>query len=215
MEALATINSIATIILVLITGVYVVLTGFLLREARRARQSEKEPNLVATLIPLDGMSVKLRIYNAGIGPAVDVSVDMFFEPLSEIAKTKWIQPVLLGNSFEDFRLPGLDWALDKLAATHDRLVVDMHWADSFGHAHQHSLDFRLKELSGSWTTAGQMIPPDDTATQLGKIRDELKAIRETGEALSRELTLKRLEAEHGHSGGLLGRLIGAVKGRTQ
>jgi DNA-binding XRE family transcriptional regulator len=64
LDFLSDLNKFLNLFLVIVTTVYVILTGRMVWEMRRAREEESEPRLVATLIPLGATLVKLRNFLA-------------------------------------------------------------------------------------------------------------------------------------------------------
>jgi len=132
-EFLTNLNTYSNLLLVIITSIYVFLTWRMVSEMRRAREAESEPQLVANLIPLGAMSLKLRISNAGRGPALNIKAAIRLVSKTDNSEETWSHPVLLSNGHEDFRLPGdsNNNYLDKLASKYEKLVVDLEWHNSF------------------------------------------------------------------------------------
>jgi hypothetical protein len=178
-QFLISLNTYSNLLLVVITAVYAFLTWRMVSEMRQAREAESEPQLVATLIPLGGMAIKLRIANAGSGPALDIKAIISLEPKKEDNTATWIHPVLLSNSHEDFRLPGENNHLEKLASNFDNLIVELSWHNSFNKLRQKRIEINLKRLYEGWTKVKFLIHPDDVSVQLGKIKDELAVCRRT------------------------------------
>src|SRR5690242_17849909 len=79
---LDTLDKHANLVLILVTAVYVILTWFIVRETRRAREAATEPYLVATLLPTDrrGRLVFLRVHNVGGRPAFNIEAEVRFIP---------------------------------------------------------------------------------------------------------------------------------------
>lgn len=144
---------------------------------RQAREAESAPYLIATLVPLGPLNVKLRIHNAGRGPAIDIKAVFWLEPANDTEATTWLHPVLLSNTFEDFVLPGRKFAFEKLAAQHDRVVVNLQWFNAFKRKYDAKYEIDLKRQKEGWYEVGFLMQPDDIPTQLGQIRDELSRIR--------------------------------------
>jgi len=149
----------------------------MVREMRQAREAENEPQLVATLIPFPILNVKLRIHNVGRGPALSVKAEIRLEPANNTQTSTWLHPAVLSNAFEDFILPGREFSLEKLASQHDEVIIDLHWLNSLSHSRSANFRINLKQQKEGWDKVGLLVHPDDTATQLGKIKDELTHIR--------------------------------------
>lgn len=164
-------------------------------EMRKAREAESEPQLVATLIPLGGMAIKLRISNAGGGPALDIKTIIWLEPSQEDNAATWVHPVLLSNTHEDFRLPGENNYLDKLAANFDRLIVELEWHNSFNKLSQKTIKLDLKRLHEGWTKVKFLVHPDDSSVQLGKIKDELSHIKDYFQKQENRQIFRELEEQ--------------------
>ena len=192
---LSTLNSYSNLILAIITIAYVILTWRMVVEMRKAREAENEPQLVATLIPLGGMAIKLRISNAGGGPALDIKAIISLEPNREDNAVTWIHPVLLSNNHEDFRLPGENNYLDKLASHFDKLIIELEWRNSFNNLRQKTFEIDLKRLHVGWTKAKFLVHPDDISVQLGKIKDELSHIKDYFQKQENRQIFKELEEQ--------------------
>lgn len=164
-------------------------------EMRKAREAESEPQLVATLIPLGGMIIKLRISNVGGGPALDIKAVISLEPNKEDNTATWMHPALLSNNHEDFRLPGDNNYLDKLASNFDKLVVDLEWHNSFNKFREKTFKLDLKRLHEGWTNVKFLVHPDDVSGQLGKIKDELSHIKDYFQKQENRQIIRELEEE--------------------
>ncbi len=94
------IQALATIVLVAVTGVYVVLTkGYvdstkrLADEARGAREDAVRPLIAIELASGDdinpGKYATCKVLNVGPGAALDVTVNLFDDTKSEVVEEKW------------------------------------------------------------------------------------------------------------------------------
>src|SRR5947209_908155 len=108
MDILEFLNKYSNLLLIGVTTVYVVLTWRIVKEARQTREDAMRPELVATLVPLGAHLIKLRIYNAGGGPAKSVEVDVLLKPSNTLETHTWRHPVLLPGGFEDMKIPTPD-----------------------------------------------------------------------------------------------------------
>lgn len=189
-------NRYSNLILVIVTTVYVILTWGMVREMRRAREAESEPHLVAALIPFGVLYVKLRIYNTGPGPALNVRASISLAPPNGIEARNWQHPALISGAHEDFRLPGGEYSLEKLASMHDKLIVALQWYNAFRHTQSAKYEFDFKEQKEGWVQSGLLVPPDDIPVQLGKIKDELSKIQEHLNALQRQRQMGELLEEY-------------------
>jgi hypothetical protein len=185
-QLLNLLNQYSNLILVTVTAVYVVLTWRMVREMREAREAESEPHLVATLVPFGVLNVKLRIHNAGRGPALNIKAAFRLEPANGTEASTWLHPVLLSDAFEDFILPSREFSLEKLASKHNKVIVDLQWLNAFKRKGEAKYEIDLKQQKEGWTEVGFLLHPDDTPTQLGKIKDELSQIRHHFDKIDRE-----------------------------
>lgn len=191
-QFLDSLNRYSTLILVAVTTVYVVLTWRMVTEMRKAREAETSPYLIATLVPFGPLNVKLRIHNAGRGPAIDIKVVFQLEPANGTEENTWLHPVLLSDTFEDFILPSREFAFDKIVAQHDRLIVNLQWFNTFKRKCNAKYDIDLKRQKEGWYEVGFLVQPDDTPTQLGKIKDELSRIRSYLDRIENERTSRAI-----------------------
>jgi hypothetical protein len=190
-------NQYSNLMLAIITLMYVFLTWGMVREMRQARKAELEPLLIATPVPITHKHVKLRIQNAGRGPALNIETTLYFEPANNTKPHVWAHPVLLSGAFEDFLMPGSGIKeLAKLAAEHDRVVVDLMWSNVFGRNQKAQYEFNPTQLEESWSRAELILPSEDIPTQLKGIRDEISKIRSQIETTNRDRQLSNLIAQH-------------------
>lgn len=208
-------NKYANLILILITAAYVLLTWGMVQEMKRAREGENTPQLVATLIPFGRMYVKLRIYNTGHGPAINVEAIIRFEPVGDFKPGLWLHPALISGAHEDFRLPGNEFELDKLASKYDNIVVELRWMNVFKHAQNVKYEFDLKRQKDGWANVGLLVQPEDTRIQLGKIHDELSKIRKHFDELENDQRLSELMVEYKREKSLWWRLWQTVTDSAQ
>jgi len=155
---------------------------------REAREAESEPHLVATLVLFGVLNVKLRIHNAGRGPALNIKAAFRLEPANGTETSTWLHPVLLSDASEDFVLPGREFSLEKLASKHNKVIVDLQWLNTFKRKGEAKYEIDLKRQKEGWTEVGFLLHPDDTPTQLGRIKDELSKIRSYLDRIESERT---------------------------
>jgi hypothetical protein len=189
-------NQYSNLILVAVTAIYVILTWRMVKDMRQAREAEIEPHLVASLFVFPILNVKLRIQNAGRGPALDIKAEFWLEPAVGTTTSTWLHPVLLSNSFEEFFLPGREFSLEKLASLHDKLIVNLQWVNAFKHVQKAKYEIDLKKQKDGWTNAGFLAHPEEISIQLGKIKDELNQIRRHFDRIKNEQIHKELLEEY-------------------
>ena len=189
-------NRYSNLILIIVTTVYVILTWGMVKEMQRAREAESESHLVAALIPFGVLYVKLRIYNTGPGPALNVKASISLVPPDGVDTSNWQHPALLSSTHEDFRLPSGEYSLEKLASKYDKLIVVLQWHNAFRRTQSAKYEFDFKQQEEGWVQSGLLVPPDDVPVQLSKIRDELSKIRGHLDALQRQRQMGELLEEY-------------------
>jgi hypothetical protein len=168
----------SNLILVIVTTIYVTFTWWMVREMRLAREAEIEPQIVADLIPLGGWLVKLRIYNAGNGPANDIDAIIRLQPDKNIPKQTWVHPVLLSGAYHEFWILGDTRSLQDMAAEHEKLIIEISWKNSFKRLKAKVIEFDLKSIVEAWSGTRMLLPTPDISAQLEKMTDELKRIKD-------------------------------------
>jgi hypothetical protein len=166
-------------ILIAVTTRYVILTGRMVSEMRQAREAETEPELVPMLIPKGAWIVRLRIVNAGGGPAQNVEADIYLKPLSELGVRTWRHPTLTPGSHVDLMIPAqseIRHYLNELAQRYDLLIIALRWKNVHGRSISRRYELNLKEQMKSYDDVPVLVPPEDIHVQLGKIQDELSKI---------------------------------------
>jgi hypothetical protein len=179
-------NRYSNLILIVVTGVYVVLTWRMVLEMRRAREAESEAHLVAMLVPLGPLAVKLCIHNAGAGPAFSIRAEFQVIPSGNTTAKIWLHPALLSQASEYFFLPGNEVELKTLAAKYEKIIVNLEWSNTFGHKQKSHCEIVFQEYIEGWYDIGLMIQPDELPEQFEKMTKELSRIREALEAPERE-----------------------------
>jgi Co/Zn/Cd efflux system component len=138
------INSLSTILLVSVTGIYAFLTWLLVIENRRARREQRAPSF-----SIDTDLFGPRIKNIGNGPAVDLEVE--FALTSEEQRTETVIS-------RDNLIPGdTVWiAKEPFAAVTDeksdisdkfsKIEISINYSDMFGKPGSCYLEYEIKEL---------------------------------------------------------------------
>jgi|GEM_PF-1893432 len=180
-DFLCHLNQYSNLILGAVTIAYVILTWRMVTEMRRARESESEPQLISTLVPLGAMRVKLRIQNVGLGPALQIAAQIQLQPESGEAAI-WQQPALISGAFQDFLIPD-KWtdqvpSFQQVAARYQKLIIRLEWSNVFGCKRHVTHEIDLQQLEHGWFSRYRLVQPDDLAEQLEAIRKELQGIRD-------------------------------------
>ena len=169
-------NKYSSLALVIVTIVYVVVTWLMVREMREARETDTDPYITATLVPISPFRIKLQILNAGRGPAFSVVAKVYFDRLENTTTQVWRNPILLPGIQEYFRLPDDEQDLSKLSIKHQTLVIELSWKNSFRKLREERYEINLKELKDGWFQSKWQIHQPDISTQLGQINDEIKKL---------------------------------------
>ncbi len=103
-ETSAFISAISTIVLVIITFLYVRATNQILKEARLSRESSVRP-VIRLFLKYEGGTILVPyIKNAGLGPAVNIDLEInYFDEKDEVSRmTKWRNPLMAARDYERF-----------------------------------------------------------------------------------------------------------------
>lgn len=209
-ENAASINALLSVLLVLITGVYVLLTWRLVAESRELRRAQASPEIAISLRPYEGgiNFTLLRIENLGGGPALRVRLqtDWQYEEgnrsrLSEVGLFKngigYFPP---GAKIEHF-IANVIGHLEDLKR--QPLRIDVEYADLFGRTHSRAftLDFsELENLSFIGTPplfemASSLKKIERDISRLGSGFSRLHVLTESQESFHRRLADTALVAK--------------------
>lgn len=171
-------NQYSNLILVVITAVYVVLTGWMVAEMRRARKADLAAHIVAALEQYGPVYGKIHVHNAGPGVAYGIEVTISVKPHNQELVRVWQFPAMLPGRSDYFLLPsntrvGRIPTLEEVSEEYDDLLIETQWFDAFQRRHKKAVTFNLKGYMEGWYNAGHLIPPDEIPVQLQNIRKEL------------------------------------------
>jgi|GEM_PF-4782491 len=164
------INSVSTVVLVIVTGVYAYLTWGMVRETRRARKQEVSPVMNLDVEPFSAGAVAPKIENIGNGPAIDVDGTVKLHPGGEEHEiqsknipsgdfTGSVAPQIGEDSHEEY----------------ESLVVEGSYRDVLGDRGTFEEEYDLKLLAES-DGADSIMKRDRRERHLGKIAKHLKSI---------------------------------------
>lgn len=176
----AFLSVIASIVLAILTAIYVIQTQGMLREMTKARKAEFQPHVKATLKPLGPLFVELALENVGKGAAIDVEVTFSVKP-GEFEKN-WRHPILSPGDSERFFLP--EGNLKKLAKKYDKVIVTGICKDVFGEKHTIDEQIDIKEIQKGWHESGFVLKKT-VETRLGEIHKELERLERSLDRLTR------------------------------
>lgn len=168
----STINAAATVVLVLVTTAYVLLTWRLVNETRQARKQEVKPVMNLDVEPISIGSWAPKIENVGNGPALDVSATVKLEPDGQQYKlqsknlpagdyTGAITPQVSGDSHKEY----------------ESLTVEGEYTDVFGDRDTFEESYNL-ELLANLDAADSIMKRDQQARHLQNIDQRLQSIAE-------------------------------------
>lgn len=175
------INQYSNLLLVVITAFYVVLTWRMVKEMRKARESEIEPYVVSSLNPYGPAYAQIRIDNIGRGPALNVKVRIAVHPNNDALTRVWQHPVMLPDSSYTFLLPsrtqtGSLPSIRQLTDEYSEISTEIDWINSFGRKKRNFTSFNLQKQIQGWYNAGHIMPPEDTTTQIKNICDAVEKV---------------------------------------
>jgi len=163
---------IASLVLAILTAVYVLQTQGMLREMTETRKAEFLPHVKAGLKYPAPMAVYLRIENVGKGAAVNVNVTYGLQPSSEPFK-RWVYPLFSPEESYSFLLQPSDF--NKLIKQYDFLVVRGTCEDVFGQKHEINEKIDLKETHKGWSES-MMIMESSLEDRLREVSGEVKEV---------------------------------------
>lgn len=182
----------SNLILVVITGVYAYLTYRMVLEMKKAREDQADANLLASPIPFGPLYAQIQLRNAGLGPALDVELNIVFEPPLQTTPKTWKYPSFSVNQIENFLLPqekgsGALETLQDAATKHNTVEIKLKWKNIFGRSKSFNASYNLNELADGWYNAGHLIPPEDLATQMKEATQTLDKIHRDLDHIRSEL----------------------------
>ena len=162
------INSLSTILLVTITGIYAFLTWMLVVENRRARREQQSPSFV-----VNSDIFGPRIENIGNGPAQDLEIVLTLVSEDDRAQTVIKQDGLIpGDHIWVSELPfaAISDGSDKIHTQYDTLSIELSFADMFGRSDTLTLEYNTETLVSD---ESQKPPEQQIANNLEKINTTL------------------------------------------
>lgn len=158
-----------TVILATLTFVYVRLTKRMADQMVR----QAEPVVLGRIEPLYQLYVKYVITNVGLGPALDVELDLSLTPGRRVT---WRHPLLEPGRSEIFLVPNPEGsgsdrdALSDLAARDAVLTSHIKYIDRGGRPYERRGEVRFKELLANWGGVHWQLP----SSEVERLGDVLK-----------------------------------------
>lgn len=158
-----------TVILATLTFVYVRLTKRMADQMVR----QAEPVVLGRIEPLYQLYVKYVITNVGLGPALDVELDLSLTPGRRVT---WRHPLLEPGRSEIFLVPNPEGsgsdrdALSDLAARDAVLTSHIKYIDRGGRPYERRGEVRFKELLANWGAVHWQLP----SSEVERLGDVLK-----------------------------------------
>jgi hypothetical protein len=178
-----------TAALVAITGYYAWQNRRMATELRRSREALIRPKLAVDVHLLTPMFAMARVTNVGQGPALDVDVELAFEPAPDSGAKRvvkgWRANVIAPGEHHDFQPPE-DVDLEPLVRSWNRITLNGRMEDASGAKHkvdEETTDLlelwkRIKELGILWTEDPARVTARETKEIRKKISDLAKKARE-------------------------------------
>lgn len=128
-------SAFATVVLVIVTGYYAYQNYRMVQEMRTSRSAEVRPKLVPAMDYWEAATAFARIVNVGRGPALDVDVQLVYEPGG--TPRRYCNPVLLSGEVEIFWGTGGAEAenrvdMDEIVSLHSHLRLSGSCKDVLG-----------------------------------------------------------------------------------
>lgn len=195
MDALAVVNAVAVLLLVVITGYYAFQTREMVEEMREARRAPLLPKLVLDLSFLGGIYGVVTVQNVGPGPALDVDMVVQFEHAEKGGKAEeraWRDHLMVPGEAHSFHFN------DPPGATEPNEWMDIypfvslkgHAYDALGGRHEISQRIATRDVLEVKTQAEELLPSDHgevAAKALEKIAKAADDIRGSVKEISRRL----------------------------
>lgn len=166
--------------LVVVTFLYMILTGFLVLETRLSRKQEILPVVNLNVEPYAIGARGAQIENIGNGPAKNVDATIKFEP--DGPKGQIQSKNVRAGGFIGSEEPEIS---DKNLEEYDQLVVSGYWTNIWG-GRTHFKDSVKTQSVGEYDIADSLMSEDDELRYLDKIETQLKNI-------SNELEMNKLD----------------------
>lgn len=163
---------IASLVLAILTAIYVLQTQGMLREMTEARKAEFLPHVKAGLKYPAPLAVDLLIENVGKGPAINVNVTFGFQPSEEPFK-HWLYPILAPDESYSFFVKPSNF--NELSKKYDFLVVRGTCEDVFGQKHEIDEKIDLKEAHKGWLESMMILEPS-LESRLKEVSEEVKRV---------------------------------------
>lgn len=164
------INAVATVILVVITGVYAFLTWRLVKETRSAREQEAAPALNLDVAPFSFGAWVPKIENLGNGPALDVSGTVRLEPGGE--EYDFHSKNIAAGEFTGTLEPKVN---DESHLDYGSLIAKGSYTDVFGNYTEFIEEYDL-EILASLDGAESILDRDDGLRYMRNMEGHLRTI---------------------------------------
>lgn len=188
-EIIPWINLASSIILALLTGIYVWQNKLTIDEMVKARKAQAQPAFKLSLRrynPFGGsypLAFPIQLTNIGTGSAIDAeaSITWVAKNAPDSKEVAWRHPLVPPGFSEVFLTDMPD--LDGLAAKYVAVKASGHFKDVFGDSHDFSDSIDIKSIAESWKQGQMMIATtiegglEDIRHSLEDIKSELSQLR--------------------------------------
>lgn len=182
MTALAIINGVAIVVLVLVTAYYAWQTREMAKEMRSARLLSLLPKLVLDVKMIGPTFGDVVVRNVGPGAAIDADLTLTFEgsEAAEPEERQWLAHVIAPGEDHEFLPAHGIGGMDDLVAKHPTIALEGKIRDAFDQTHvvDERIDVaefwgRLERANERWVESAD----GKVVRELEKIRRELEAMR--------------------------------------
>ena len=182
MTALAVINGIAIVVLVLVTAYYAWQTHEMAGEMRRARLLSLLPRLVLDVEMIGPTYGVIVVRNVGTGPALEADLTIVFasSESGDAERRRWRPHVIAPGERHEFLPPTDIGDMTGLVARHPSVSLEGRIQDALGQ--HHDVEERI-DLAAWWDRLGEAVhrwqedPANRLVREVEKTRKELEGIR--------------------------------------
>lgn len=179
----------ASDVLVIVTAVLVILTGFYAFQTKKtvqvldkAAKMEFLPRLQGHLHMTGPVNVDFRISNVGKGSASDVQVNFLVIGRNTIKRT-WTQPLFTPNQFQDFPIPVSEneeqGSIPYFEVNETKIQITATYNDILGNSHSSKQEIDISEFVKQFKTTLSLYDEetmDEIPRNIKSISDDVKKI---------------------------------------
>lgn len=169
------ITAISTFILVIVTGIYVILTNKILKESEKTRKTMFLPNIKPTVKFFSPTNAFLEVRNVGPGAAANVQVK-YWSDFNKGEPAVWKTPLMSPNETQELTLKkDRKWIVElKELSKLITIYFEIKYEDPWGEKHSFDYNLGIKDLIECLSSKSGGIPYQEKSDK--KIVNQLKEI---------------------------------------